>query len=144
MKKIIITILALVVLSLSLMADDVVFKAKDGDRNPDVYGYIYVYSESQHAWVIGTEGNYGLHIRLYYCNDHDNPATDDPEYSYNGYYSHNFWNHGVWDNCDLLEVECEDKIYKKENYHYGDSYQIDIYIGHGPYPTPDNTIEETR
>ena len=140
MKKIIITILALVVLSLSLMSQDVVFKTKGDTKDPDVSGHVYIWSESQHAWVVATDGNYTIYIRLYY-NNSNSEAFEDIVYSLpnNGYYEDYFWPHQDYHNCDLLEVECEGYIYQRE-YQYPNHYVIDVYVGHGPYPTPDNTI----
>ena len=108
MKKIIITILALVVLSLALMADEVVFDKVNRDEACNIQGHVQYWDGTQY---INADGEY-LIVTLYYNNSntiYDQAIVLTNE---NGNYAHDFINkYGNSAFCDRVSVEFRSNLY---------------------------------
>jgi len=146
MKKIIITILALVVLSLALSAQ-VVFKDGNNTKSHSVYGYIYEWDG--YNYVVDENASDVVHFS----------QTDSVEHLLNGsplsYASQDYPTSGFYYfdipyphnmvTVSYVMVKYNDD-YEIREWGQGDHIQIDIYLsnGNGPSPTPDNTIPAER
>ncbi len=144
MKKIIITILALVVLSLSLMADDAVFKEKDNEKSPNLYGYIYEWDGAHYS---ATSNIYQISASWWenidwYNDPNSAHVTSYTQNNSNGYYEITFPYPTCLATWGYVIITVNGNEYVVEN--YDGHTQVDIYLPRGncPLPTPDNTIQE--
>ena len=141
MKKIILTLIALIILGSLLVAQDV-FKEGANTKDYAVWGYVYHWDG--HHWVTYGDGIITLdwyHSRLYF-----NDYPDFPEYTTtiqinsNGFYYCNLDPLNV--NYGVIQLTIE--IYQ-DNFDFNGNLHVDIYIPYpgAPEPVPDNTIPAT-